>query len=89
MKIKNCFMREEIEFPGLEEAKNYFYPDSETDKEKKDPDNYTGDNFPDFLKQWEEFKKDISQAETSKELVEAVNRYTDIFGNGTEWEVTQ
>lgn len=48
MKIKNCFTREEIEFPGLKQAKNYFYPDSETDKEKKTPTTTPGIISPTF-----------------------------------------
>ena len=50
-------------------------------------EDYTGDNFAEYLKAWEEYKKGIKEAKSLQELVDVLNRYSDEFQNGSEWNV--
>jgi hypothetical protein len=50
MKLVNDFDKE-VEFESLEEAKKYYYPEMEMTEE-----DYTGDNFAEYLKKWEEYR---------------------------------
>lgn len=76
----------DINFENLEKAKKYYYPSEEDDKDVKNPDNYIGDmDFNDYLKSWEEYKKHVEGTETLEELANVLNRYADIFSNGSEY----
>lgn len=81
MRMINSFDKE-AEFESLEEAKKYYYPEMKMAEE-----DYTGDNFAEYLKAWEEYKKGIKEAKSLQELVDVLNRYSDEFQNGSEWNV--
>jgi hypothetical protein len=84
--LENKFTKEKNFFRSLAEAKEYFFPYGE-DREIKDPENYVGNDFPAFLAQWEEYKAGFWEAETPEQLVEHLNRFADILGDGSEWHV--
>lgn len=79
----------EICFSNLEEAKKYYYPNKVNDRDTTDPENFIGDSkdFNDFLRDWDEYKSEIADSETLEELAEALNRFTDIFGDGRHYTV--
>lgn len=83
MRIINSFDKE-AEFESLEEAKEYYYPEIEMTEE-----NYTDDNFTEYLKAWEEYKNDIEEAESLQELADVLNRYSNEFDNGSRWKVVE
>lgn len=83
MKLVNDFDRE-VEFESLEEAKEYYYPEMEITEE-----DYIGDNFAEYLKAWEEYKKGIKEAKSLQELADVLNRYSDEFDNGSTWKVIE
>lgn len=83
MKLVNDFDKE-VEFESLEEAKKYYYPEMEMTEE-----DYSGDNFAEYLKKWEEYKKGIKEAKSLQELADVLNKYSDEFGNGSSWEVVK
>lgn len=72
----------EIAFDSLEEAKKYYCP-----KEEPSKDDYIGDDFDEYIKDWKEYRSEIEQAENLEELANVLNSYTDIFSNGAEWYV--
>ena len=81
MKLINDFDKE-VKFESLEEAKKYYYPEMEMTEE-----DYTGDNFTEYLKSWGEYKKGIKEAKSLQELADVLNRYSSEFQNGSEWSV--
>lgn len=81
MRMINSFDKE-VKFESLEEAKKYYYPEMELTEE-----DYTGDNFTEYLKAWEEYKRGIKEAESLQELADVLNRYSSEFQNGSEWSV--
>ena len=83
MRMINSFDKE-AEFESLEEAKEYYYPEMEMTEEE-----YTGDNFTEHLKAWEEYKKGIKVAESLQELAGVLNRYSNEFDNSSIWEVVE
>lgn len=83
MKLVNNFDRE-AKFENLEAAKAYYYPEMEMTEE-----DYSGDNFAEYLKKWEEYKKGIKEAESLQELADVLNRYSNEFDNGSCWKVVE
>lgn len=83
MRMINSFDKE-AEFESLEEAKKYYYPEMEITEE-----DYTGDNFAEYLKAWEAYKKAIKEAKSLQELADVLNKYSDEFNNGSSWEVVE
>lgn len=81
MRMINSFDKE-AEFESLEEAKEYYYPEMELTEE-----DYTGDNFTEYLKTWEEYREGIKEAKSLHELADVLNRYSSEFQNGSEWNV--
>lgn len=80
----------EIGFTDLEEAKAYYLPSEELDADVKNPDSYIGTGaFEDYLKNWEDYKADISDADSLEDLANVLNRYTDEFGNGSSYTVAE
>lgn len=83
MKLVNSFDKE-VQFEDLAEAKEYYYPEMEMTEE-----DYTGDNFAEYLKSWEEYKKGIKEAKSLQDLADVLNRYSNEFDNGSKWEVIE
>lgn len=77
---------ENAAFEKLEDAKNYYLPKEEKPCEK---DEYLGDDYEGFCKQYEEYKEEITAAETLEELAAVLNRYTDTFEDGREHKVVE
>lgn len=73
-------------FTDLQEAKNWYLLKADVPCEK---DEYLGDDYEIYCKEFTEYKKDIEQTETLEELAEVLNRYTDTFGDGRENKVVE
>lgn len=65
---------DELQYTDLSEAKSHFTPLDEVD-------------FGTYLKEWEEYKNGIKSAGTLEELADVLNQYTDLFDNGSTYEV--
>lgn len=63
----------EVSFTNLEDAKKYYQPSE----------------FPEYLKQWDEYKNAIKSAETLEELADALNEWSNIFDNGAVYSVKE
>lgn len=56
-----------------------------TEEPKKDE--YLGNDFQEYVKLYNQYKEEIEEAETLEELASVLNKYTDIFDNGSEYFV--
>lgn len=83
--LRNKFDKEAV-FTDLEKAKNYYYPEDDKACER---DEYTGSNYEEYCKDYEEYKEEIMKAENLEELADVLNKYTDEFNNGTEYFVEE
>lgn len=83
MKLVNDFDKE-VEFESLEEAKKYYYSEMKMTEE-----DYSGDNFAEYLKAWEEYKKGIKETKNLQELADVLNKYSDEFQNGSNWKIVE
>lgn len=83
--LRNKFDKEAV-FIDLEKAKNYYYPE---DNKPCEEEEYTGDNYEEYCKDYEEYKEEIMKAENLEELADVLNKYTDEFDNGTEYFVKE
>lgn len=61
----------EISLKSLEEAKKYLKPNSDFAE----------------VEHFAEYSAELEESETLEELSDVLNKYTDIFGNGSEWYV--
>lgn len=48
---------------------------------------FLGDNFENYVKQYNECVQEFDEAKTFEELAIVLNKYTDMFDNGSEWRV--
>lgn len=71
-----------VEFTDLEKAKKYY-----GNGEKPKKEEYLGNDFEEYCTQFEEYTRQINESNTLEELAEVLNRYTDIFDNGTTYKV--
>ena len=76
----------EVVFTKLDEAKKYYLPNEKVPCIKEE---YLGNDYENYCKQFSEYKEEIEQSETLEELAEVLNRYTDIFGDGRENKVVE
>lgn len=83
--LRNKFDKE-INFTDLKKAKTYYLPEDEKSCEEEE---YTGDNYEEYCKDYEEYKEEIMKAENLEELADVLNKYTDEFDNGTEYFVKE
>ena len=83
MKIlkKNGF-DQEVWFDDLEMAKSYY-----AQVEQLQENEFLGDNFENYVKQYNECVQEFDEAKTFEELAIVLNKYTDMFDNGSEWRV--
>lgn len=77
---------EEVCFTELKEAKKWYLPKDNVPCTKEE---YLGNDYEGFCKEFAEYKKEIEQSETLDELAEVLNRYTDTFGDGRENKVVE
>ncbi len=70
----------------LAEAKNYYLPKSVLPCDESE---YLGKDYKRYCEQYTEYKQGIEQAENLEELAEALNDFTDIFGNGSACKVVE
>ncbi len=75
-----------ITFEKLEDAKNYYLPKQTKPCHK---DEYLGDDYEEFCRQYEEYKEEITASETLEELADVLNSYTDTFEDGREYKVVE
>lgn len=80
-RLTNSFDNE-INFTELEDAKAYYIDDNmPTEKD------YLGDDFEDYKKSFIERQEMIRNANSLEELAEALNYMSDVYDNGSIWEV--
>ena len=69
----------------LQKAKEYFLPNSNILLKE----NYIGNNYESYVKQYNDYIDAISACNDIVELCEVLNRYTDLFSNGTEYSIKE
>ena len=65
----------------LQKAKEYYLPNSNILLKE----NYIGNNYESFVKQDKDYMDAICTCNDIVELCDVLNRYTDLFNNGTEY----
>ena len=74
----------EIKFDNLMQAKAYMITDYKPIEE-----DYIGDDFECYKKNYEEYINGLSSADNLDELARIWNAYTDMFANGSTYEVKE
>ena len=69
----------------LQKAKEYFLPNSNILLKE----NYIGNNYESFTKQYKDYIDAICTCNDIVELYDVLNRYTDLFNNGTEYIIKE
>ena len=69
----------------LQKAKEYFLPNSNILLKE----NYIGNNYKSFVKQYKDYIDAICTCNDIVELCDVLNRYTDLFNNGTEYSIKE
>lgn len=69
----------------LQKAKEYFLPNSNILLKE----NYIGNNYESFAKQYKDYIDAICTCNDIVELCDVLNRYTDLFSNGTEYIIKE
>ena len=69
----------------LQKAKEYFLPNSNILLKE----NYIGNNYESYVKQYKDYIDAISACNDIVELCNVLNRYTDLFSNGTEYIIKE
>ena len=82
MKILKNGFDQEVWFDDLEMAKSYYAL-----VEQLQENEFLGDNFENYVKQYNECVQEFDEAKTFEELAIVLNKYTDMFDNGSEWRV--
>lgn len=75
-----------VSFDNLEEAKKYYIPEAKFPCEK---DEFLGSDFDFYCEQFNEYKTELSKADSLEELASVLNKYTDTFDNGSEYRVVE
>lgn len=88
MRLVNNYDKE-ISFENLKEAKSYYLPSEEVDKNSRDREYYLGDDFESCLERWDEYISDIKNANSLQELCDVLNRSADEFQDGSMWKVIE
>lgn len=86
MKVLVNSLDKEIRFTEIKKAKKFYIPSEELPCSE---DEYLGEDYPKYCKQWAEYKKELEEAADLEELADVLNRYTDIFDNGSTWKVKE
>ena len=69
----------------LQKAKEYYLPNSNILLKE----NYIGNNYESFVKQYKDYIDAICTCNDIVELCDVLNRYTDLFNNGTNFKVKE
>lgn len=69
----------------LQKAKEYYLPNSNILLKE----NYIGNNYESFAKQYKDYIDAICTCNDIVELCDVLNRYTDLFNNGTEYIIKE
>ena len=69
----------------LQKAKEYFLPNSNILLKE----NYIGNNYESYVKQYNDYIDAICTCNDIVELCDVLNRYTDLFSNGTEYIIKE
>ena len=69
----------------LQKAKEYYLPNSNILLKE----NYIGNNYESFVKQYKDYIDAICTCNDIVELCDVLNRYTDLFSNGTEYSIKE
>ena len=69
----------------LQKAKEYFLPNSNILLKE----NYIGNNYESFVKRYKDYIDAICTCNDIEELCNVLNRYTDLFNNGTEYSIKE
>ena len=69
----------------LQKAKEYFLPNSNILLKE----NYIGNNYESYVKQYKDYIDAINACNDIVELCNVLNRYTDLFNNGTEYSIKE
>ena len=69
----------------LQKAKEYYLPNSNI-LLKED---YIGNNYESYVKQYKDYIDAINTCNDIVELCNVLNRYTDLFNNGTEYSIKE
>ena len=69
----------------LQKAKEYYLPNSNILLKE----NYIGNNYESYVKQYKEYIDAICTCNDIVELCDVLNRYTDLFSNGTEYIIKE
>lgn len=69
----------------LKKAKEYYLPNSNILLKE----NYIGNNYESYVKQYKDYIDAICTCNDIVELCDVLNRYTDLFNNGTNFKVKE
>ena len=69
----------------LKKAKEYYLPNSNILLKE----NYIGNNYESYVKQYKDYIDAICTCNDIVELCDVLNRYTDLFNNGTEYIIKE
>ena len=69
----------------LQKAKEYYLPNSNILLKE----NYIGNNYESYVKQYKEYIDAICTCNDIVELCDVLNRYIDLFNNGTEYSIKE
>lgn len=69
----------------LQKAKEYYLPNSNILLKE----NYIGNNYESYVKQYKDYIDAICTCNDIVELCDVLNRYTDLFNNGTNFKVKE
>ena len=77
----------EIEFNNINKAKKFIVRQKEYVANNKDE--YIGENYELYIEQYQNYMLEIVDADTMEELCDVLNKYTDTFGNGSQWYIKE
>ena len=69
----------------LQKAKEYYLPNSNI----LIKENYIGNNYESYVKQYKDYIDAICTCNDIVELCDVLNRYTDLFNNGTNFKIKE
>ena len=69
----------------IEKAKEYYLPNSNI----LIKENYIGNNYEYYVKQYKDYIDAICTCNDIVELCDVLNRYTDLFNNGTNFKIKE